>query len=66
MEFMNTGSLETIENAKLEAIIAEEVIGNSFQLERIGYFCLDSESTSENLVLNQRLKISHELGIWLF
>jgi glutaminyl-tRNA synthetase len=38
----------------LEPALARTESGVSFQLERLGYFCLDSkDSTAENLVLNR-------------
>ena len=57
MKFVNADSLKTMQNAKLETSIEETIIGDAFQLERIGYFCLDSKSSSENLVLNQTVAL---------
>ena len=51
---LNPDSLQTLSNCKLEPELARSESGVSFQLERIGYFCLDSEDSSpENLVLNR-------------
>lgn len=32
-------------------------IGNSFQFERLGYFCVDPDSTSEKLVVNRTVTL---------
>ncbi|MBU63451.1 MAG: glutamine--tRNA ligase [Opitutae bacterium] len=51
---LNPDSLLTLSNCKLEPELARAESGESFQLERLGYFCLDSEDSSpENLVLNR-------------
>jgi glutaminyl-tRNA synthetase len=51
---LNPDSLQTLSNCKLEPALARTESGVSFQLERLGYFCLDSkDSSTENLVLNR-------------
>ncbi|MDA9961880.1 glutamine--tRNA ligase/YqeY domain fusion protein [Opitutales bacterium] len=51
---LNADSLQTLSNCKLEPELARTGPGVSFQLERLGYFCLDFEDSSpENLVLNR-------------
>lgn len=51
---LNPDSLQTLSNCKLEPELARSQSGVSFQLERLGYFCLDAEDSSpENLVLNR-------------
>ncbi len=51
---LNPDSLQTLSNCKLEPELARAESGVSFQLERLGYFCLDFEDSSpENLVLNR-------------
>jgi glutaminyl-tRNA synthetase len=51
---LNPDSLQTLSNCKLEPALARTESGASFQLERLGYFCLDSEDSSAgNLVLNR-------------
>jgi len=51
---LNPDSLQTLGDCKLEPALAQSESGVSFQLERLGYFCLDSEDSSpENLVLNR-------------
>jgi glutaminyl-tRNA synthetase len=50
---LNPRSLETLEDAWLEPALAGAEVGPSFQLERLGYFCVDMESRGERLVLNR-------------
>ncbi len=51
---LNPDSLQTLSDCKLEPALARIESGVSFQLERLGYFCLDAEDSSpENLVLNR-------------
>jgi glutaminyl-tRNA synthetase len=49
---LNPDSL-TVVNAKIEPEISNGEPGTKYQLERTGYFCVDTESTSEKLVLNR-------------
>lgn len=53
LDHLNPDSLTELPNAKLEGNLAEIAIGETVQFERLGYFCLDKESTSENRVFNR-------------
>ena len=52
MEFVNTDSLEVI-TAMAEPSVKELEVGTSVQFQRIGYFCLDKDSTAEKIVFNR-------------
>ena len=52
MEFVNQNSLEII-NAFVEPSLQSAKIGERFQFQRLGYFNVDDDSTSENLVFNK-------------
>ncbi|WP_290701422.1 glutamine--tRNA ligase/YqeY domain fusion protein [Lacinutrix sp.] len=52
MEFINSKSLKTIE-AFVEPSLADAKIGDQFQFQRLGYFNVDDDSTSKNLVFNK-------------
>ena len=52
MEFLNPNSLEVI-NAFVEPSLQSAEIGDRFQFQRLGYFAVDNDSTSENLVFNK-------------
>jgi glutaminyl-tRNA synthetase len=53
----NPNSLEVLTAAKLEPSLAEASLGDHFQFERVGYFCLDPDSTQSNLVFNRTLAL---------
>ena len=58
---LNPNSLEVLTGAKLEPSLAAASLGDHFQFERIGYFCLDPDSTPDstpgNLVFNRTLAL---------
>ncbi|SDS41688.1 glutamine--tRNA ligase/YqeY domain fusion protein [Winogradskyella sediminis] len=52
MEFINPKSL-TIKTGYLEPSLADVEVGERFQFQRLGYFNVDDDSTSEKLVFNK-------------
>lgn len=57
-DHLNPDSLETLSPCKLEPSLAEAEPGKPFQLERLGYFCLDArESRPDSLVLNRAVAL---------
>ena len=52
MEDVNPDSLAVCE-AKIEPELASAEVGERFQFERQGYFCVDPDSTGEHLVFNR-------------
>ncbi len=52
MEFINPNSLEKI-TAFVEPSLQSAKIGAQFQFQRLGYFNVDNDTTSENLVFNK-------------
>ncbi|AYN66061.1 glutamine--tRNA ligase/YqeY domain fusion protein [Euzebyella marina] len=52
MEFINPNSLEVI-TAFVEPSLQESSPGDRFQFQRMGYFCVDSDSSGEKLVFNK-------------
>ena len=44
---VDKNSVEVIEHAALEASLAQAKVGDSFQFEREGYFCVDSKYSTE-------------------
>jgi glutaminyl-tRNA synthetase len=56
--FLNPDSLQIVRGAKLESGLAVSTPGDRFQLERLGYFCVDSAdqrapAQADRLVLNR-------------
>ena len=52
-DYINPDSLKIVESAKVEPALADAKIEDRFQFERVGYFALDKNSTSEKLVFNR-------------
>ncbi|HIX57124.1 MAG TPA: glutamine--tRNA ligase [Candidatus Anaerobiospirillum pullistercoris] len=45
---VNKDSVEVIEHAALERSLQQAKVGDHFQFERVGYFCVDSKNSQEN------------------
>jgi glutaminyl-tRNA synthetase len=56
MEFVNPDSLEVI-TAYTEPSLKTSTIGDRFQFQRKGYFCVDLDSTADNLVFNRTVPL---------
>jgi glutaminyl-tRNA synthetase len=54
---LNPNSLEVLTSARLEPSLANARPGDRFQFERVGYFCVDPDSTAEKLVFNRTLPL---------
>lgn len=52
MDFLNPNSLKTIE-AFVEPSLADAKVGERFQFQRLGYFNVDDDSTSDKIVFNK-------------
>lgn len=52
MEFINPESLKIV-TAFVEPSLKDAEVGDRFQFQRLGYFNVDKDSTSENLVFNK-------------
>ena len=57
LDNLNPESLEVIPDAKLEPSLAGAKVGEPFQFERVGYFCLDPDSTDGKPVFNRTLSL---------
>ena len=54
---LNPNSLEIISHAKLEPSLKSARAGDRFQFERLGYFCVDPDTTAEKLVFNRTVAL---------
>jgi len=54
---LNPRSLEVLADCKLEPSLRGATAGSRFQFERLGYFCVDPDSTGEELVFNRTVKL---------
>jgi glutaminyl-tRNA synthetase len=57
LDNINPDSLETVLDAKLEPSLTSAQVGDRYQFERVGYFCVDPDSKSSHLVFNRTLPL---------
>ena len=57
MANLNPNSLDVIQNAKLEPSVANPAVGERYQFERLGYFCVDPDSKPGKPVFNRTLAL---------
>lgn len=55
--YLNPNSLQVLKGCKLEPRLAEAAPTAKFQFERNGYFCLDKDSTPNQLVFNRSVTL---------
>jgi glutaminyl-tRNA synthetase len=56
-DFIDPNSLEVIQSAKLEPSLAGAPAGSRYQFERLGYFCVDQDSTPDKMVFNRTVTL---------
>ncbi|QED38455.1 glutamine--tRNA ligase/YqeY domain fusion protein [Antarcticibacterium arcticum] len=61
LEFINPESLKVI-TGYLEPSLKDAGVADKFQFQRIGYFCVDKESTPENLIFNRTVTLRDSWG----
>ena len=54
---LNPESLTVLENCKIDKSLAGVVEGDTFQFMRQGYFCVDKDSTSDNIIFNRTVAL---------
>ncbi len=57
VDYLNPDSLEILANCFVEPDLADVKPGNKFQFERIGYFCVDSDSAPGKPVFNRTVTL---------
>ena len=55
--FINPDSLQVLPSCKAEPALADASPGNRFQFERLGYFCVDPDSSPDHLVFNRTVTL---------
>ncbi|RLF62918.1 MAG: glutamine--tRNA ligase, partial [Thermoplasmata archaeon] len=56
-EFLNPDSLKVLKSCKVEPSVKNLKPFDRFQFERLGYFCIDPDSSPGNLVINRTVKL---------
>ena len=59
---LNPNSLEIIDDCLLEGGFENAKPGDTFQFMRNGYFCVDKDSTEDNLVFNRTVALNSSWG----
>ncbi len=62
LELVNPDSKTVITSSKVEPGLINAAVGKSFQFERVGYFCVDPESTPSHLVFNRTVELRDSWG----
>ena len=60
LDDLNSDSLVTLQDCRLEPALADAAQGVALQFERQGYFCLDPDSTPEKPVFNRTASLRDE------
>ena len=54
---LNPDSLQILDGCRLEPSLAEARLGDYYQFERLGYFCLDPDASPEHQVFNRTVSL---------
>ena len=56
-DYLNPASLEVLTACKVEPSLAAATVSSRFQFERLGYFCVDPDSTPGAIVFNRTVSL---------
>ncbi len=56
-ENLNPASMEVLKGCKLEGNLKSAKSGDTFQFLRLGYFCVDTDSTDDKLIFNRTVAL---------
>ena len=56
-DLINPNSLEVLKSCKVEPTVKNLKPLDRFQFERLGYFCIDKDTTKDNLVINRTITL---------
>jgi glutaminyl-tRNA synthetase len=56
-DYLNPNSLEVLTRCMIEPSLAGAPPGRRYQFERLGYFCVDPDSTADKLVFNRTVAL---------
>ncbi len=57
LELLNPNSLKVLKGCKMESYLKDAKAGDKFQFQRTGYFCVDTDSTAENMIFNRTVSL---------
>jgi glutaminyl-tRNA synthetase len=56
-DYLNPNSLEVLKSCRVEPSLANVPSGSLYQFERLGYFCVDPDTSAEKLVFNRTVSL---------
>lgn len=56
-ELINPDSLKVLTGCKIESFVKNAKVSDKFQFQRLGYFCVDPDSTAAKLVFNRTVPL---------
>jgi glutaminyl-tRNA synthetase len=56
-DFLNPNSLEILKSCKVESSLRNLKSLDRFQFERLGYFCIDPDTSDKNLIINRTVEL---------
>ena len=56
-ELLNPESLQVVQHARIEPFLAGAKLGEYYQFQRVGYFCVDPDSRPGHLVFNRTVSL---------
>ena len=56
-ELLNPDSLKVVQGVRVEAALAKAQPLDKFQFLKVGYFCVDPDSTAEHLIFNRTVAL---------
>ena len=56
-DFLNPNSLKILKTCKVEPLIKKLKPFDRFQFERLGYFCIDPDTTKEKIIINRTVNL---------
>jgi len=62
LDFLNPESLKVMNKARLEISLADAKPGDAFQFEREGYFTIDKDSSSKQVIINRTVSLRDSYG----
>ena len=60
LDYFNKNSLKILKNCPAEINLKNVKVGERYQFERIGYFCVDPDTEDEKIVFNLTVKLKDE------
>ena len=56
-EYVDPKSLRVLDNCKVEPAVKDLGIGDRFQFLRLGYFCIDPDTSGDDIVINRTVEL---------